>query len=109
MQLFSHIQELAEDDSCMVFVLIDEVESITSARAAASSSNEPGDAVRVVNAVLTSIDTLRRRSNVMVLCTSNLMNNVDEAFLDRVDLQIYLGPPNYSARYVMYIVYLKSL
>lgn len=98
MELFSHILQLTDDPTCMVFVLIDEVESITAARNAASASNEPGDAVRVVNAVLTSIDSLRKRNNVLILCTSNLVDNVDEAFLDRVDLQIYLGTPNRSAR-----------
>ena len=72
MKLFSHIEELSEDDQCLVVVLIDEVESLTAARASSSRGNEPGDAVRVVNAVLTSLDSLRRRPNVLLLCTSNL-------------------------------------
>ena len=76
MKLFAHINEIADDTECMVIVLIDEVESITSSRSNASSS-EPGDAVRVVNAVLTSLDALKRRSNVLVLCTSNLIASVD--------------------------------
>lgn len=37
-------------ESCFVFLLIDEVESLTSARKAAVSGSEPSDAVRVVNA-----------------------------------------------------------
>ena len=57
--------------------MIDEVESITAARNSAARSNEPGDAVRVVNAVLTSLDALKRRPNVLVLCTSNMMDAVD--------------------------------
>lgn len=61
----------------MVVVLIDEVESITASRGSAARSNEPGDAVRVVNAVLTSLDALKRRPNVLVLCTSNLVDSVD--------------------------------
>lgn len=77
MKLFSHISEIADDEDCLVVVLIDEVESITTARAASAGSNEPGDAVRVVNAVLTSLDTLKRRSNVLVLCTSNMIDMVD--------------------------------
>ena len=63
------------------------------------SSNEPGDAVRVVNAVLTSLDALKRRPNVLVLCTSNMQSAIDPAFRDRVDLQIFLGPPSLRARY----------
>jgi SpoVK/Ycf46/Vps4 family AAA+-type ATPase len=77
MKLFSHIDELAEDEGCLVVVLVDEVESITAARNSASRSNEPGDAVRVVNAVLTSLDMLRRRPNVLLLCTSNMVETVD--------------------------------
>lgn len=56
MKLFNHINEIAEDEECLVVVLIDEVESISSSRTSSSKSNEPGDAVRVVNAVLTSLE-----------------------------------------------------
>jgi SpoVK/Ycf46/Vps4 family AAA+-type ATPase len=110
MKLFSHISDIAEDEDCLVIVLIDEVESITSSRANAGLGNEPGDAVRVVNAVLTSLgsrcevsssarqydhvcfvpvafrlsDALKRRTNVLVLCTSNLLDMVDSV---RDDLQ----------------------
>jgi hypothetical protein len=81
MKLFAHIAEIAEDEECMVVVLIDEVESITASRGSAARSNEPGDAVRVVNAVLTSLDALKRRPNVLVLCTSNLIASVDPVML----------------------------
>lgn len=77
MKLFAHIGEIADDTDCLVVVLIDEIESITSARSSASKSNEPGDAVRVVNAVLTSLDALKRRPNVLLLSTSNMVDTVD--------------------------------
>eukprot|EP01034_Spumella_vulgaris_P024389 gene24389-30733_t len=99
MKLFAHIGEIADDEDCLVVVLIDEIESITSARSSASRSNEPGDAVRVVNAVLTSLDQLKRRPNVLLLSTSNMMDTVDPAFLDRVDLKVFLGPPSVGARF----------
>lgn len=60
-KLFSHIREMVEDDDCLVLLLIDEVESLTAARKAAVSGSEPSDAVRVVNAVLTAIDSFRTR------------------------------------------------
>ena len=101
MKLFDQIDEIAEDEKCLVVVLIDEVESIASARNASARSNEPGDAVRVVNAVLTSLDTLKRKPNVLVLCTSNMVNGIDEAFRDRVDYSVYIGPPSSAARYVI--------
>jgi pachytene checkpoint protein 2 len=46
MKLFDHISEIAEDTSSLVCVLIDEIESIASARNASIRSNEPSDAVR---------------------------------------------------------------
>lgn len=78
MKLFNHISEIAEDQNSLVVLLIDEVESIANARSAASRSGEPGDAVRVVNAVLTSLDSLKRKPNVLVLCTSNMVHSLDE-------------------------------
>lgn len=78
MKLFQHISDIADDESCLVTLLIDEVESIAAARNNASRSGEPGDAIRVVNAVLTSLDQLRRRKNVLVMCTSNMQSTLDE-------------------------------
>jgi pachytene checkpoint protein 2 len=46
MKLFDHISKIADDESCFVAVLIDEIESIASARQASVSRNEPSDAVR---------------------------------------------------------------
>ncbi|RYG66707.1 AAA family ATPase [archaeon] len=78
MKLFNHISDIAEDSRTLVILLIDEVESIANARSSASQAGEPGDAVRVVNAVLTSLDSLRRKNNVLVLCTSNMLASLDE-------------------------------
>ena len=38
---------------------------------------------RACNALLTHLDALRTLPNVMILCTSNLPDAVDAAFLDR--------------------------
>ena len=47
-KMFECIKELAEDHRALVFVLIDEVESLTGARER-SSGGDPSDAIRVVN------------------------------------------------------------
>lgn len=60
MKMFGRIQELVEDADCLVVVLIDEVESLARARQSGTSSNEPSDSVRVVNALLTQIDQIKR-------------------------------------------------
>ena len=99
MGMFSRITEILEDDDSFVCVLIDEVESLSAARESALSGNEPSDSLRVVNALLTQLDGLKRFANALVLATSNLTGAIDAAFLDRADIKQYIGPPSTSARY----------
>lgn len=98
-KLFQKIQEMVEEESNLVFVLIDEVESLAAARKAALSGSEPSDSIRVVNALLTQIDKLKSSPNVMVLTTSNITSAIDVAFVDRADIKAYVGPPTLQARY----------
>lgn len=95
---------------------LDEVESLTSARKAAMNGSEPSDAIRVVNAVITQLDNLKRFHNCLVLTTSNitgalgtlyherllvprLIVEVDMAFVDRADIKEYIGAPEFITRY----------
>lgn len=107
MKLFRQIQELVDDEESLVCVLIgtmlgmfiavirtgrltplaDEVESLTAARKAALSGSEPSDAIRVVNALLTQLDSLKNFSNVLILTTSNITEAIDVAFVDRADIK----------------------
>ncbi|KAG1692119.1 hypothetical protein DVH05_025741 [Phytophthora capsici] len=99
MKLFRQIQELVEDQESLICVLIDEVESLTAARKSAVSGSEPSDAIRVVNALLTQLDALKRHPNVLVLTTSNITEAIDVAFVDRADIKQYIGLPSCHARY----------
>ena len=81
--MFHKIQELIDDPEIIVCVLIDEVESLTAARKSAMSGSEPSDAIRVVNALLTQLDQIRRYPNVLILTTSNVTGAIDLAFVDR--------------------------
>ncbi|KZW04426.1 AAA-domain-containing protein [Exidia glandulosa HHB12029] len=98
-KLFNNINELADDDDVFLVVLMDEVESLTAARAGAVSGTEPSDALRVVNALLTQLDKLKRRRNVLVIGTSNLTKAIDDAFIDRADIVQYIGLPSADAIY----------
>ncbi|CAJ2644604.1 pachytene checkpoint protein 2 homolog [Trifolium pratense] len=98
-KLFQKIQEMVEEDSNLVFVLIDEVESLAAARKAALSGSEPSDSIRVVNALLTQMDKLKSSPNVIILTTSNITAAIDIAFVDRADIKAYVGPPTLQARY----------
>ncbi|KAM7479850.1 hypothetical protein LguiA_028063 [Lonicera macranthoides] len=98
-KLFQKIQEMVEEENNLVFVLIDEVESLAAARKAALSGSEPSDSIRVVNALLTQMDKLKSSPNVIILTTSNITAAIDLAFVDRADIKAYVGPPTLQARY----------
>ncbi|KAJ3539964.1 hypothetical protein NM688_g6295 [Phlebia brevispora] len=98
-RLFSTVTEMVEDEDTFVVVLIDEVESLTSARAGAMAGTEPSDALRVVNALLTQLDKLKHRKNVLVMATSNLAKAIDTAFVDRADIVQYVDLPPREAIY----------
>ncbi|KAH9853738.1 P-loop containing nucleoside triphosphate hydrolase protein [Lenzites betulinus] len=98
-KLFSSIMEMVEDEETFVIVLIDEVESLTAARAGAMAGTEPSDALRVVNALLTQLDKLKHRKNCLVMSTSNLATAIDSAFVDRADIVQYIDLPPREAIY----------
>ena len=79
-------------------VLIDEVESLTAARKSMSGT-EPSDAIRVVNALLTQLDSIKNSPNVLILTTSNITGAIDLAFVDRADIKQYVGHPSQGAIY----------
>ncbi|WVQ93563.1 hypothetical protein IAU59_000638 [Kwoniella sp. CBS 9459] len=101
-RLFETVTKEVDDESQFVVVMIDEVESLTAARAGAMRGNEPSDSLRVVNALLTQLDKLRTRKNVLVMTTSNLADAIDEAFISRVDMQEYVPlPPPQAVYYIL--------
>ncbi|RZB84914.1 pachytene checkpoint protein 2 -like [Asbolus verrucosus] len=107
--MFAKISEIVENPRLLVCVLIDEVESLAHARTQCISGNEPSDSVRVVNAVLTQIDRIKRHSNVLILTTSNMTESIDLAFIDRADIKQYLGLPIPTAIYKVYHSCLEEL
>lgn len=56
--LMTSIQNLAKNKNVFVYVIIDEVESLTMSRSN-SISSEPSDYLRVVNTLLTHLDMLK--------------------------------------------------
>uniref|UniRef100_A0A668A397 Pachytene checkpoint protein 2 homolog n=1 Tax=Myripristis murdjan TaxID=586833 RepID=A0A668A397_9TELE len=108
-KMFQKIQQLIDDKDALVFVLIDEVESLTAARNACQAGTEPSDAIRVVNSVLTQLDQIKRHSNVVILTTSNVTEKIDLAFVDRADIKQYIGPPSEKGIYNIYLSCLEEL
>ncbi|KAK2559713.1 Pachytene checkpoint protein 2-like protein, partial [Acropora cervicornis] len=95
MKMFQKIQELIDDKDALV-------ESLTAARKSAMQGQEPSDAIRVVNALLTQIDHIKRFPNVLVLTTSNVTGAIDLAFVDRADIKQYIGLPSVNAVFSIY-------
>nr|XP_033785686.1 pachytene checkpoint protein 2 homolog [Geotrypetes seraphini] len=108
-KMFQKIQEMIDDKDALVFVLIDEVESLTAARSASRAGTEPSDAIRVVNAVLTQMDQIKRYPNVVILTTSNITEKIDMAFVDRADIKQYIGPPSSAAIFKIYLSCIEEL
>jgi len=103
------VRDMVEDDPhCLVCVLIDEVESLASSRSQ-QQGGDPSDAMRAVNSLLTSLDRLKSFPNVMVLATTNLTGQIDDAFVDRVDLKLHIGLPIHKARYEILRTCLEEL
>lgn len=75
-QLFDNIFNVARDRTTLVFVLIDEVESIAGSRLGATSRVECADSLRATNQLLTALDHLRLEPNVLVFCTTNLIGSI---------------------------------
>lgn len=97
--IFKDIEALLkanEKRGTFICLLIDEVEAIASSRTNLSNRNESTDGIRVVNTLLTQLDMLKNYHNFLVLATSNLIDSLDNAFVDRADGVFYIGNPTFE-------------
>ncbi|KAF1814875.1 AAA-domain-containing protein, partial [Eremomyces bilateralis CBS 781.70] len=102
-KLFEQIEEVArEDESTLVCVLIDEVESIAGRRERSVAGNEAVDSLRATNQLLTALDRLKTRTNILIMCTSNIVSALDRAFLDRVDDIQHIKSPSKNVAYEIF-------
>ncbi|GAB1204238.1 hypothetical protein APSETT445_002887 [Aspergillus pseudonomiae] len=107
---FENIESLLEEEEdTFVCLIIDEIETLAARRERALGGNEPFDAVRAVNALLTGLDRLKTHANVVVICTSNLVTALDQAFLDRVDIKQFVPYLSNRAIYGIYKECLEEL
>ena len=91
--LAEHVPQLA-DDGMPTVVVLDEVESMTVARSAASLSANPADVHRATDAVLTALDdNAVAHPHLLTVATSNFTDALDSAFLSRSDAAILVPLP----------------
>ncbi|KAF2764477.1 P-loop containing nucleoside triphosphate hydrolase protein [Teratosphaeria nubilosa] len=106
---FERVITMAQDKGAFVCVIMDEVETIAGSREKSTSGSECADGLRATNQLLTVLDRLRRMPNVIVLCTSNLIGSIDQAFLDRVDIKQMIPCPSPEAIYNIFRSCLNEL
>jgi SpoVK/Ycf46/Vps4 family AAA+-type ATPase len=92
--LTEHIPAMV-DDGMPTVVLLDEVESMVVARSQASLAANPADVHRATDAVLTAVDSSASSlPHLIFVATSNFTGAIDEAFLSRADVAIYVPAPD---------------
>jgi SpoVK/Ycf46/Vps4 family AAA+-type ATPase len=91
--LFTQITAMLDDPDIFLIIIIDEIESLSASRTAQGDQ----EGVRVVNALLTSLDKIKSRENCVCLTTSNQSTSIDPAFIDRADLVQFIGNPGVIA------------
>ena len=95
--LTEYVPSLA-DDGLPTVVLLDEIESMAVARSEASLAANPADVHRATDAVLAALDSNTRTfRNLIFVATSNFTGTLDDAFLSRVDVEIYVPTPDPAA------------
>lgn len=95
--IFGDVENLLianQQTGSFVCLLIDEVEAIAFSRSDLLQKNESTDGVRVVSTLLTQLDRLKKYNNLIILATSNLLDSLDPAFVDRTDGIFYIGNPS---------------
>ncbi|QLL34914.1 hypothetical protein HG536_0H02890 [Torulaspora globosa] len=95
--IFGDVENLLianQQTGSFVCLLIDEVEAIAFSRSDLLQKNESTDGVRVVSTLLTQLDRLKKYNNLIILATSNLLESLDPAFIDRTDGVFYVGNPS---------------
>lgn len=104
-RLFAHARATAP--SVIVF---DEIDSIASARTGGASDGASQSAHSMVNQLLTEMDGFRKEQMVLVIGTTNFVENLDPAFLrpGRFEYQIEIPYPEWEDRKSILALYNKK-
>jgi SpoVK/Ycf46/Vps4 family AAA+-type ATPase len=63
------------------------------------ADGESQDSLRATNALITGFDRVKRCPNIVFLCTSNMVEYLDRAFVDRCSVQIEFTQPSKECQY----------
>lgn len=82
--MFDKVLNMAQDGKELICVLIDEIESIAASRQHSTRSGECSDTLRATNQLLTALDRVKSKPNIVVFCTSNLLEAIVSKSLNPV-------------------------
>ena len=77
---------------CCLF--IDEIDRLCPNRKGEASSGE----LDLTSVFLSVMDGNKRKKNLMIIGTSNRLKSMDDAFLQRLDIKLFIGLPNVDSR-----------
>ncbi|KAG9238557.1 P-loop containing nucleoside triphosphate hydrolase protein [Amylocarpus encephaloides] len=101
-EIFKYLARTCRDNPDEFYaVVINEVESVTMSRHKGLMQGESQDTLRATNALLTGLDRLKCSPNIIVLCTSNMMECMDAAFLSRCCTTFAINPPARASKYAI--------
>ncbi len=102
---FDYALKIAEDTGKPVFLMLDEMETLTSERRTPSGSSEDN---KVVSTLLQALDDVLGK-NVIVIGSTNKIDMLDSAVKSRLDETAYIGLPDDDTRYKVLTLKLNSL
>ncbi|KAI5969372.1 hypothetical protein CANMA_001439 [Candida margitis] len=89
-------QLLLRHPTSIVFLLVDELETIATSRTSLMGNNEVSDGLRIVNILITYLDRLKVFPNLVIIATTNMLSSIDTAVLDRAVRIFKFGSPSFS-------------
>ncbi|KAL5117203.1 hypothetical protein ACEQ8H_004892 [Pleosporales sp. CAS-2024a] len=101
---FSAIHGMASsdaEDAQLLIVVMDEIDKLVPCRGSVSKKQEPLDTMRATAEVLTGLDQLRCSINIVWIFTTNLVQELDPAFVDRCLFRKAVNAPESDCIYEM--------
>lgn len=107
-KILNGLEELSK--SVVIFVSIDEIETLFIDRNVILTNKEPLEGIRVVNTLLLFLDSLKDNKNIFMMFTSNFYSHLDPAFVDRCDIVLMTSLPDEKTSYcILRNIFLKMM
>ena len=103
---FDYLEEVSKEKGTPVFLLMDEIEAITSARRECISGTDLED-TKTVDTLLTLIEEARSKG-IIIFAATNKFKMIDDAVKSRLQDKIYIGLPDDKTREAVLKIHLNK-